>query len=152
VAVRYPRGGDGEFYADVCLDPVLRSGEHITIVTYGTMVNTALQTANILLEKGIMAEVIKLGKIAPLDITDIAASAEKTGKVLVLEEVMDPGCIGNEVFAMLSERGISFRGYKKNLGTEFVQHGSASQLLTSLGLDSYSLSSYLTEVVGFEKS
>ena len=47
-------------------DPVLRTGEDLTLVTYGTMINTALEAAALLAPQGISVEVLKLSQIAPL--------------------------------------------------------------------------------------
>ena len=79
-------------------------------------------------------------------------SVEKTHRILVLEEVMDAGCIADALISKLKLSGLSFCAYKKNLGGQFVQHGYVSALLQSLGLDSDSISSYIAEVLHLEES
>ena len=67
VAIRYPRGGEGIYREDhtgqgsTCL----QEGEDVTLVSYGTMVNTVLEVAEKLREKGMAAEVIKLNCLLP---------------------------------------------------------------------------------------
>ena len=151
VAIRYPRGGDGAFH-DVAQDPVLRTGEDLTLVTYGTMINTALEAAALLAPQGISVEVLKLSQSAPLGLDGVRTSVEKTHRILVLEEVMDAGCIADALISKLKLSGLSFCAYKKNLGGQFVQHGYVSALLQSLGLDSDSISSYIAEVLHLEES
>ena len=87
VAVRYPRGGEGRYKdGGVSSSKCLRSGKDITLVTYGVNINTALDAADILAERGISAEIIKLGVIQPLDYSEVDASIKKTSRLLVLEE------------------------------------------------------------------
>lgn len=64
VAVRYPRGGEGRYtdcMTDGCIK--LRDGNDITIASYGTDINIALDTADILAGKGIHADVFKLARL-----------------------------------------------------------------------------------------
>ena len=64
---------------------VLREGKDITIVAAGITVYDALQAADKLEENGIHAEVINLHTLKPVDTETIAASANKTGAVLTVE-------------------------------------------------------------------
>ena len=109
VAVRYPRGGDGA-YTGVCLDPVLRPGRDATIIAYGTMINEALQAAQLLEARGIRAAVLKLNAIAPLDLEQVLDSARETGLVIVAEEAIDAGCVGQAIAAALADANISPAG------------------------------------------
>lgn len=53
--------------------------------------NELLTAADLLEEKGISAEIIKLNTIVPLDVDAVAASVEKTGGFLVLEDCVENG-------------------------------------------------------------
>jgi len=78
--------------------------------------------------------VVKLDFIAPIDIKTIAASAEKTGRVFVLEEAAEGCCVGNRVLSSLSERGVNMRCAKLiNLGGKFIPHGNADKLREKFG-------------------
>ena len=58
VAIRYPRGGEGRYtdcHTEGCTH--LLSGNDITIAAYGTDINIALNTADILADKGIYSDV-----------------------------------------------------------------------------------------------
>ena len=76
VAIRAPRGGDGALktWTD---EGVIQQGSHITLIAYGTMINTMIAVGASLKKQGIQAEIIKLGTIKPLDIEAIAQSVKK---------------------------------------------------------------------------
>ena len=149
VAIRYPRGGDGNYqeYRDSLK---IRKGTQITVVTYGTLINQVLEAADRLEKMGISIEVVKLLQIAPLQTQEIANSVKATGRLLVLEEVMDAGCIADVLITQLTLQKIPFSAYKKNLGHKYVQHGAVTDLYRSLGLDGPSIQSYILEVLGIE--
>ena len=137
VAVRYPRGGEG-YYKDGGIKPskLLREGFDYTIITYGTAVNTALAASAELEQYGFDIEVLKLDFINPIDMKAVFASAEKTGRIMVLEEVMASGCVGEKIAAALSENRSPVQSVVlKNLGTRFVTHGSTELLRKERGID-----------------
>ena len=66
---------------------VVREGGDVTIVSHGAMLHRALEAAEKLAEEeSAEAEVIDLETIAPIDAETIAASARKTGRVLIVNE------------------------------------------------------------------
>jgi 1-deoxy-D-xylulose-5-phosphate synthase len=134
VAIRYPTGAEGG-YRDCCLHTAVWEGADLTVVTYGTMINEALQARAQLAEKGVSAEVLKLAKISDLDMDSILASVQKTKKLLVAEEVSNHGCVADEIFAALCERGVFVSMKKINLGDGYVCHGTRKELLLACGLD-----------------
>jgi len=135
-ALRYSRGTEGEFREDTAAQDaaVLQEGTDVTIVAYGIMINEALRAADILKERGVGAEVIKLNRLDVLDGT-IPASAEKTGKLIVAEESAEIGCLGVRILAGLEQRGICTRSHLLHLGSGIVEHGSVAELRARLGLD-----------------
>jgi 2-oxoisovalerate dehydrogenase E1 component beta subunit len=80
---------------------VVRTGEALTILTYGTMVHVALSTIE---ELGIDAEVIDLRTLLPLDIDTITESVKKTGRCLVVHEATRTAGFGAELAAQVQER------------------------------------------------
>lgn len=152
VAVRYPRGGNDGYQDSILQDAVLTEGKDITIVTYGTMVGEALRAKKMLDESGISAEIVKLWKIAPLDITLIEESVKKTDAMIVLEETFSGGCVGEAILAKMAQNG-TLPGKLKlmNLGDEFVTHGKVSQLREDRGIDAKSVYETAKELVNFEK-
>lgn len=82
---------------------VVREGDDVTIVAYSRMTEEALKAAEALARHDIAAEVIDLRTLAPLDTDTVAASVEKTGRVVVAEEGHLTGGIGAEVVARVVE-------------------------------------------------
>lgn len=139
VAIRYPRGGEGE-YTQCANSAVLREGNDITVVSYGTMINTALDLSDKLKAEGISAEIIKLSQIKPLDCGLVMESLRKTGRLLVPEDVCDSGCVGKPVLARAALEGIELKGAELcNLGGGLVSHGTVTELMCDCGLDAESL-------------
>ena len=65
---------------------VLKEGKDVTIIATGLCVNEAVEAAKLLAADGIDAEVINIHTIKPLDEDLVIASAQKTGKVVTVEE------------------------------------------------------------------
>jgi 2-oxoisovalerate dehydrogenase E1 component beta subunit len=80
---------------------VVREGEAVTVLAYGTMVHVALATAE---ANGIDAEVIDLRTIVPVDIETIEESVRKTGRCVVVHEATRTGGFGAELAALVQER------------------------------------------------
>ncbi len=138
VAIRYPRGGEGGFRRDCSGEDstVLRPGSDITIAAYGMEVQEALDAAELLEEKGLSAEVVKLSCLKPLRAEKVLDSLRKTGALLVPEECCESGCVGMEILsAAAAERVTVPLVTLVNLGEGIVSHGSPAELKAKLGLD-----------------
>ncbi len=150
VAVRYPRGGQGDYQEDSgpVKTAVLRTGKDITLTGYGITINGLLECAKLLEADGIQAEVIKLNTITPLDLEPVVESVRKTGRLLTAEECAPGNCVGQRIAAGLLERGVSAQTVLVNTGPDFVTHGSVAQLRALCGLDGASLYKKALEVCG----
>ena len=148
VAVRYPRGGEGEYRSSSLeMEQIIRSGSDVTLVCYGTMVNQALSAAPILEKQGISAEIVKLGIIKPNSFELTLNSLKKTGRLLMAEEVCAPGSVGEQLAAAVAESRIALRGIKLlNLGDGIVTHGSVQELLRDYGLDGEGIARSVLEI------
>ncbi|HEX7614934.1 MAG TPA: alpha-ketoacid dehydrogenase subunit beta [Thermoanaerobaculia bacterium] len=87
---------------------IRRPGTDLTVVTYGAMVWTALEAAEILAKDGVSAEVLDLRTLLPLDEEAVLASVRRTGKCLVLHEDTRTGGLGAEIAATLSEKAFEW--------------------------------------------
>ncbi|HEX2762825.1 MAG TPA: alpha-ketoacid dehydrogenase subunit beta [Allosphingosinicella sp.] len=92
---------DGHYTVPLGKAAVVRAGEAVTILAYGTMVHVALATAE---AEGIDAEVIDLRTIVPVDIETIAASVKKTGRCVIVHEATRTAGFGAELSALVQER------------------------------------------------
>ncbi len=82
---------------------VVRSGDDVTVLSYGWMVHRCLEAAEALSAQGVAAEVVDLRVLAPLDDETIARSVKKNGKVLIVHEAPLTGGFGAEIAARISE-------------------------------------------------
>ena len=111
----------------------LRDGKDITIIASGLMVAEALAAAETLAAEGIDAEVINIHTIKPIDKEIIAASAQKTGKVLTVEEHSVIGGLGSAVCDVLCEC-CPTKVVKIGVNDTFGHSGPAVELLKQFGL------------------
>lgn len=105
---RYWDKGDVDLDADPDSFPLHRArilveGTDATVVTYGPLVSTAVQAAEVAAAEGISIEVIDLRSISPVDIDTIAASVRKTGRLIVTHEASTFMGIGAEIAARITE-------------------------------------------------
>ena len=82
---------------------VVREGRHLSIITYGAMVWTALEAADKLAGEGASVEVVDLRTLVPLDRETICASVRKTSKALLLHEDTRTGGMAGELAATITE-------------------------------------------------
>ncbi|MDB5738316.1 MAG: branched-chain alpha-keto acid dehydrogenase component [Sphingomonas bacterium] len=92
---------EGHYTVPLGKAAVVREGEAVTILAYGTMVHVAM---GVVTDNGIDAEVIDLRTLVPLDIETIVASVEKTGRCLIVHEATRTGGFGAELSAQVQER------------------------------------------------
>jgi len=92
---------EGHFRIPLGQARIVRAGDAVTVLAYGTMVHVAREVAE---RQGIDAEVIDLRTLVPLDIATIVASVNKTGRCMVLHEATRTGGFGAELAALVQER------------------------------------------------
>ena len=144
IAMRYPRGsGLGVPLAEEGWEPVpigkgeiLRHGEDILLLGYGTMVNTALQVGAILQEHGIAATVINARFVKPLDTELILPLAQSIGKVVTLEEGCLMGGFGSAVVEALQDNDILVPVKRFGVPDKLVDHAKPEESKADLGLTS----------------
>ena len=112
----------------------LADGDDVTIIATGICVDSAMQAAKILEEKGIKADVINIHTIKPLDEEMVIASAKKTGKVFTVEEHSVIGGLGSAVCDCLAANAPT-KVVKIGMNDCFGESGSAGQLVEKYGLD-----------------
>jgi 2-oxoisovalerate dehydrogenase E1 component len=92
-----------EFRVEFGSGSVRRSGEDLTIVTWGATVEKSLQAAGRLASAGMGTEVIDLRSLSPWDHDLVAESVEKTSRLLVVHEDTLTAGFGAEVAAWAAE-------------------------------------------------
>ncbi len=92
---------EGHYTVPLGKAQIVREGEALTVLAYGTMVHVALAAVE---ERGLDAEVIDLRTLVPLDFATIEASVQKTGRCLVVHEAPRTSGFGAELVALVQER------------------------------------------------
>jgi pyruvate dehydrogenase E1 component beta subunit len=87
---------------------VVRSGGHVTIVSWSNGMSYALKAAEELAKEGIEAEVIDLRTLRPMDTDTIVASVKKTGRAVTVEEGWQQNGVGAEIAARLMEHAFDY--------------------------------------------
>ena len=82
---------------------IRREGTDLSIITYGAMVEEALEAASTLSAEDISCEIIDLRTLVPLDKKAILESVRKTSRALIVHEAVRTGGFGAEVAAIISE-------------------------------------------------
>lgn len=98
----HPKGEVPEGHYTVSLDTaeIVKAGEELTIVTYGTMVHVVKAAAE---EVGVDAEIIDVRSISPLDVETLTTSVNKTGRCLVAHEATRFAGYGAELAARIQK-------------------------------------------------
>lgn len=116
----------------------LRRGKDMTIVATGIMVSAALEAAERLAAKGIDAGVIDMHTIKPLDEEAVIQAAEKTGKIVTVEEHSVIGGLGSAVCDVVAQKAPA-KVLKIGVNDVFGESGPAAELIKKYGLDADSI-------------
>ena len=144
IAMRYPRGNgvgvplmeEGWEPIEIGKGEILRNGDDVLLLGYGTMVYPALQVAEILSEHGIEATVVNARFVKPLDTELILPLAERIGKVVTLEEGCLMGGFGSALLEALQENDVLVPVKRFGIPDKLVDHATPDQSKADLGLTS----------------
>ena len=148
VAVRYPRGGDGAV-TQSCWDPDSgvvshRQGADGAIITYGSLINQALASADILAQQGLSVSVIRLTKLNPISARGLEAALAGQKFILIAEEAI--GGLGADLSCMIHQVLPDSSTAVVDLGKEYVTHGTVAKLYEKHGLDAAGIADRFLEV------
>jgi len=126
---------------------IYRTGADVSLITTGTMTYHALVAAEKLAKDGIMAEVVHVPTIKPLDEATILESVRKTKCVVTAEEGQMVGGLGGAIAELLGEE---FPVPIKRIGMKdrFGESGEPNELLIHFGLDANHIRLAAHELVG----
>lgn len=159
VAIRYPRGGELEYkHSDWVNDPEVsergalachRKGSDATIIVYGTLLQNAIDAAQLLSQRGIEITVLRLMTVAPLPTARIL---EQSGEnIFVLEDTVSPCGVAQTLALEIMDASLDIHVRNIDLGHDYVPHGSVEQLHKHYGLDAESVAGFIKEVLHNEK-
>lgn len=141
VAIRYPRGEACDLWKEKRAPiekgraEVLAEGSRVALFAIGSMVQTAWEVRALLETKGIMATVVNARFAVPFDRDLVQTLAESHDLLVVLEENVASGGLGQHVASMLMEEEISVRFLSIAIPDCFVEHGDVGELKKALGMD-----------------
>ncbi|WP_043114158.1 alpha-ketoacid dehydrogenase subunit beta [Solimonas soli] len=92
---------EGHYRIELGKASIVRPGNEVTVLCYGTMVHVCLAAAE---ESGVDAEVIDLRSLLPVDLETIEASVKRTGRCVIVHEATRTGGYGAELSAMVQEQ------------------------------------------------
>ena len=141
-ALRIPRGSgvgmplmeEGWEALPIGRGELLREGDDLLIVAYGSMVHPALDTATLLEEAGLSTTVINGRFLRPLDQALIHPLARRIRRVVTMEEGALAGGFGAAVLESLSDQDISVPLLRIGIPDKMVDHATPQQSKESLGL------------------
>jgi 2-oxoisovalerate dehydrogenase E1 component len=95
----------GEFTVPLGVPEILREGDDVTVVTYGSMCRIVLEAAELLESVGISCEVIDVQTLLPFDIHhSIVESVKKTNRVVFADEDVPGGASAYMMQKVLEEQ------------------------------------------------
>lgn len=123
---------------------VVKEGTDVTIIATGLEVSAAIDAAELLAKDGISAEIVNIHTIKPIDKELVIKEAEKTGKVVTVEEHSVIGGLGSAVCEVLSE---NHPLPIKRIGVydRFGESGPAVELLHKYKLDGEGIAEQVKE-------
>ena len=151
VAIRYPRGGDGA-YTGSAWDPDRpvvshRDGQHCAIVTYGTLINNAMEAADLLARQGIAASVLRITALTEAAMEQLCMALQGKDYILIAEETSRQASVHDWLARYLAGHRVDCL----DLGSEYVPHGDLNTLYKHYGLDGQSIADHIQEAIQVEK-
>ncbi len=142
IAMRFPRGNGlgvalDEELKEIPLGTweVLKEGNDVCILTFGTTIPMAMEAAKFLQKQGISVKVVNARFIKPLDEAMLEAIFRTGMPVLTVEEAVLAGGFGSAVLEFAGDHGFSDRIIRRiGIPDRFVEHGSVKELWQEIGL------------------
>jgi 1-deoxy-D-xylulose-5-phosphate synthase len=140
VALRYPRGGgvgvplpERPSTIEIGTGEILREGDQVALLGYGTGAGKALEAADILEEHGISVTVADARFAKPIDAGLAAQLAAEHDLLVTVEEGVLAGGFGSAVWETLSDAGLAPRILRVGLPDRYVTHGTPKLLHEEVG-------------------
>lgn len=145
IAIRYPRGSAYEGFKNM-RPPVeygkselMFEGEKIALVAVGSMVQTAVQVREKLLDKGINATVVNARFVCPLDTECLDRLSRDHQWIVTMEENVLKGGFGEACGDYLLAKHEDVRLIHVGVPDVYVEHGGVDQLKKTLHMDADSI-------------
>ena len=145
VAIRYPRGGDRDYHGSDFGNAVAchRTGKDAVVLVYGTMLQNAMDAAEILSGQGIEITVLRLLQLNPLPTQTLLEYIPENCPVILAEEAGN----GSGIREALSWELPDVQLESINLGGQFATHGKMADLYRHYGLDAEGIAKRVCKVI-----
>jgi 1-deoxy-D-xylulose-5-phosphate synthase len=142
IAMRFPRGnGIGvpmdENFKNIPIGTweVLKEGDDVAILTFGTTIPMAFEAATILEKEGIHVKIVNARFIKPLDEKILSRILDKDMPILTIEEAILQGGFGSAVLEYANDHSyLDANIDRMGIPDQFIEHGSVDKLLDEIGL------------------
>ncbi len=115
---------------------LLRGGSDGMLIACGTLSGACVQAADRLAAENLDFGVINARFVKPLDRVTILRAVADCPLVVTVEEGVLMGGFGSAILEAASEAGLDTSGIRRlGIPDQFIEHGSRSELLADLGLD-----------------
>ena len=155
VAMRYPRGEalgvplpQRPQAIEIGTGEILREGDRVALLGYGTGVAKALAAADILADHGISVTVADARFAKPIDAGLVAQLAAEHELLVTVEEGVLAGGFGSAVWETLSDAGLSARILRVGLPDRYVTHGAPRLLHEEVGFTGERIAERIEAAVG----
>jgi len=143
MALRYPRGAgygvemdDDVKELEIGRGELRQEGSDLCIIAIGSTVYPALEAAEVLGRKGFSVGVVNARFVKPLDAELIMSVANKTGRLITVEENVLQGGFGSAVLELLYDSGLQNVKIKRlGIPDRYIEQGSQAQLRKDVGID-----------------
>lgn len=125
---------------------VLREGNDVSLMGTGTMTYQCLLAAEALAKDGILAEVVHVPTIKPLDEDTILTSLQKNGRAVTVEEAQVAGGFGSAI-AELSTQRLPVPIRRIGMQDHFGESGKPDELLEQFGLNATHIAANVREFI-----
>ncbi|HWZ65494.1 MAG TPA: transketolase C-terminal domain-containing protein [Patescibacteria group bacterium] len=126
---------------------VMHEGSDITLIGTGSMTYQCLVAAKMLAGDGVIADVLHVPTIKPLDEKTIIASAKKTRHVITVEEAQIAGGLGGAVAELLGEH-LPTPLIRVGVRDHYGESGEPNELLSAYGLTGMHIAIRAHEMLG----
>ncbi|MDO5548065.1 MAG: 1-deoxy-D-xylulose-5-phosphate synthase [Eubacteriales bacterium] len=155
IAIRYPRGKEGAFTADQSQNTgvFLTEGSDVVLIGYGVLINALLEAQEQLERQGIHAAVYKINDLSAPFSAELLQAIADCSRVLVAEDVVENGSIGQALAAQLVKGGLSVKWLAMlNCGDSFAPQGTVSQVYAAYQLNATGITDRCLEEIKREKT
>jgi len=127
---------------------MLRDGTDVTFIATGEPVAEALLAAEKLQDEGVLARVISMHTVKPLDTAAVLAAARETGAVITVEEHSVFGGLGSACAEVLAQHGCGVPFKIVGIPDEYTVSGSQAEIFNHYGISPAGLAATARELLG----